>query len=301
MPANQWTEIKVCVPTGWQELVAEALQTSLCTSVQVGDHSIASEPPPANHLHVRSYVLTDQDTPQLRAAVTRNLKALAQADEQLAGLNAQFKVLPPEDYATSWKKSWKPFRLRSQARALRVIPPWEQDPQSEELQLILEPGGAFGSGRHATTRTCMAVLLERIQGGERVLDAGMGSGILAVCALLLGAGSAHGFDIDPVATQSANELAQANSVAEQTHFATGGFECCPQGPFDVVLANIYADIISIQAPHLASALAPGGWFAFSGCPAHHEASTRRAIQKAGLAIQETRQRGRWFTFVGQRA
>ncbi len=301
---SRWTEIKVAVPIGWHELVADALGHELCTTVQIGDHSIAHEPPPEGCVHLRSYVPSEHDTPTLRSALDQQLHRLAQATDapELLGLELLWKPLPPEDYAASWRKSWKPFRLRRGARAFLLQPPWAQsDPEENEVPLHLEPGGAFGSGRHATTRTCLGVALERVRGGERVLDAGCGSGILAVGALLLGARSALGFDVDAVAAQKSQELAQDNGVADRARFVAGGFEALPKETFDVVFANIYSDVIQAHAESLRDALAPRGWFAFSGCPIHHLEATRRAIQSAPLHIEEERLRGRWMTFVGRRA
>ncbi len=299
---SRWTEIKVAVPIGWHELVADALGHELCTTVQIGDHSVAHAPPPEGCVHLRSYVPSEHETESLRATLQKQLDRLALATQaqELQELRLQFKPLPPEDYAESWRKSWKPFRLRRDGRALLLQPPWAQTPASpQEIPLLLEPGGAFGSGRHATTRTCLAVALERVRGGERVLDAGCGSGVLAVSSLLLGARSAFGFDVDAVAAQKSAELAQDNGVADRGTFAAGGFEVLPPHSFDVVFANIYSDVIQAHASELRQALAPQGWFAFSGCPIHHVDATRQAILGAGLTLEEERLRGRWMTFVGR--
>jgi ribosomal protein L11 methyltransferase len=135
------------------------------------------------------------------------------------------------------------------------------------------------------------------------LDAGSGSGILAVVSLLLGAQSAYGFDIDPVATQSARDLASTNGVDGKVRFETGGFEeqAHLDATYDVVFANIYSDVIVAHAPRLASFVRPDGWFAFSGCPHHHVQKTCEAMQSAGLKVLEDRQMGQWHTFVGKRA
>ena len=302
-PASRWTEIKVAVPLGWHELVAAALGHDLCTTVQIGDHSIAHTPPPEGHVHLRSYVPTAQESPALRAQLATSLARLAQAtgEPELEGLQLRFKALPPEDYAESWRKSWKAFRLRRAGRSLVVQPPWADDLHvAGEIPMVLEPGGAFGSGRHATTRTCMAVALERMRGGERVLDAGCGSGILGVASILLGAQSCFGFDVDAIAVASSRELAAHNGASEAMSFQTGGFELLGAQTFDVVFANIYSDVIQAHAGTLRAALKPEGWFAFSGCPVHHLEATRAAILACGLEIEAERPRGRWMTFVGRR-
>lgn len=303
---SSWVEARVAVPLGWHELAAEALALGPCTTVAVGAHSVATTDPPDGHDYVRTFFPAADDGPAMRTEVQAALDRLAQraAVPELEGLTVEFLVLPAEDYATSWRKTWRPFRLRRGGRELALLPSW--DPHADryrpaaDLRLLIEPGGSFGSGRHATTRTCLAVLLERIRGGERVLDAGTGSGILAVVARLAGASECLGFDTDPVSQSAANELAQRND-ADRTEFRTGTLDCIQvqEGPFDVLLANIYSDVIQSEAGRLARYLAPDGWFAFSGCPLHHLEATREAIQAADLHIDEERLRGRWMTFVGR--
>jgi len=299
-PSIGWTEVRVLVPLGWQELVAETLAVAPCSSAAFGRPNLGVDPAPEGFEFVRTFLPDHADSPELRQAMSERVKVLAErtGSPELEALELTFKPLPPEDYATSWKKSWKPFRVAP----LCLLPPWdERAVRGGEIRLTIEPGGSFGSGRHATTRTCLRLLTRCILGGERVLDAGCGSGILAVAATLLGAESAFGFDIDPVSEVAASRLAEDNGVAERCRFLTAGFECLESvaaGPFDVVLANIYADVIAEHAGTLRSVLAEGGWFAFSGCPAHHAAATEAAILASGLRLAETRVRGRWHTFVG---
>jgi ribosomal protein L11 methyltransferase len=295
----RWTEVRVLAPEAWQELVAEALAFGPCTSVAFGRPSLGADAAPEGFDYVRTFLPSTEDSPAVREQLVGALRSLAERTgaRELTELSVEFKPLPPEDYATSWKKSWKPFR----ARRLCVLPSWTpHGPRAGDRVLKLEPGGAFGTGRHATTRTCLFVLQERIRGGESVLDAGSGSGILAVTAVLLGARSAVGFDIDPTAKAYADALAADNGVADRCAFLTGGFELA-RGTFDLVLANIYADVVQLHARTLGDALAPRGWFAFSGCAAQHADATRAALRSAGLALEEERVRGRWHTFVGRRA
>lgn len=301
-PPIGWTEVRVLVPLGWQELVAETLTVAPCSSAAFGRPNLGVAPAPEGFEFVRTFLPDHADTPELRLRIREQVRMLAAltGSPELEALELTFKPLPPEDYATSWKKSWKPFRVAP----LCLLPPWdEREVRDGETRLTIEPGGSFGSGRHATTRTCLRLLTRRIRGGERVLDAGCGSGILAVAATLLGAQGAVGFDIDPISEVAASRLALDNGVADRCRFLTAGFECLESvaaGPFDVVLANIYADVIAEHARTLRSVLAEGGWFAFSGCPDHHAAATEAAIRASGLHLSETRVRGRWHTFVGGR-
>jgi len=301
MATPGWTEVRVLVPTGWHELVAEALAVGPCTSVAIGNATADQEQPPEGFEVVRTYLPSHLDTRERRRKIEESLRALAvrSAVPELEGLELEFNAMPPEDYATAFRDRWRAFRVGN----LAVIPPWHPDELGpDDLGLILEPGGSFGSGRHATTRACLLELQLRVRGGERVLDAGSGSGILSVTAALLGASMVLGFDVDDSAPVYGEALAQDNEVGDLCSFRHGGFEVL--GPedthFDAVLANIYSDVIEEEAGNLCARLRPGGWFLFSGCPEHHRDSTRAAIEGAGLIIEVERRRGRWHTFAGVR-
>ena len=145
---------------------------------------------------------------------------------------------------------------------LCVVPEWSADAsrtRPDDVPLLFEPGGAFGSGRHPTTRMCLRALQAPLAGGRerrsgpvRVLDAGSGSGILAVAARLLGADEALGFDVDPHARRYAAQLAARNGV-DACEFRTGGFECLTDRDvdFDGLVANLYSDLLQEHAAALA--------------------------------------------------
>ncbi|MDA1263483.1 MAG: 50S ribosomal protein L11 methyltransferase [Planctomycetota bacterium] len=290
----RWTEVRVDAPAGWHELVAASLAFDPCTSISV-------EPGPGSGVEsVRTYLPSNQDAPALRARICASVEALGVDVTELTGLEVTFTPLPTEDYAESWKQVWRPFRL---GRRLVVAPPWwEGEVTDQELLLTLEPGGAFGSGKHPTTRACARALVDRLQGGERVLDAGSGNGILSVTAALAGAGPVLGFDIDPTASAYGEALAAANGMSARCSFRQGGFEVLTDADiaFDVITANIYSDVVQAQAGALAARLAPTGWFVFSGIPRHHHHATAAAIRAAGLVIEEERRRGRWHSYLGRR-
>jgi ribosomal protein L11 methyltransferase len=299
---EQWIDVRVIVPSGWEELVAEALTTGPCTTIAFGRSSLAADPTPAGFESVRTCYPGRHDSPALRREIEASVARLAELADapELAELRVEFRVLPAEDYASSWKKTWKPFRV---GRLCVVRPDGAQRLNPDDVRLVLEPGGAFGTGRHTTTRMCLAVLQARVRPGTRILDAGCGNGILAVSAVVLGARSAVGFDLDPNAEPYARELAAMNGVQDRCEFESAGFEFLAgcKSEYDAVLANIYSDIIQEHASTLARALASGGWFAFSGCPIQHAEKTSAAIRAAGLEIEDVRVRGRWHTYSGRKA
>lgn len=294
-----WTEIRVLVPEGWLELVADVLALTPCTTVAFGRPSLAADPAPAGFDFVRTFVPEDQDTPQLRAEVARRLAGLALSTgaEELAGLSARYTALPPEDYANSWKKSWRAFRVAGFA----LVPhDFRGSLRASDQRLWLEPGGAFGTGRHPTTRGCLRAIQARMRPGQRILDAGCGNGVLAVACALRGARTCLGFDIDPAALPYARVLARDNAVEARCEWRAGGFECLGQADvdFDAFCANLFADLIQAHARDLARRLKPGGWFAISGCRADLRAPTLAALAEAGLELEQRSTRGRWDTYVG---
>ena len=297
-----WVEVRVVVPVGFHELVADALAIEPCTSVAIGRTSIGMEPPPEGFDFVRTFYAAHFDSAELRSTLRERLEGLARdcGLPELQDLAVRYRELPPEDFATSWKKTWRSFRV---GRICVVPPDSTYVPRPGEVRLLLEPGGVFGTGRHATTRTVLRHLQGFVAAGERVLDAGAGSGILGTAAALLGAGEVFGFDIDPNSPVAASRLAERSGVSDRTTFVAGGFERVDQGrpPFDGLLANIYADVLQAEARTMADALRPGGWFLLSGCLDEHAPATRPVLEAAGLWIEREHSRGRWFTFAGRRA
>jgi len=297
----RWIEARVLAPEGWLELVAEALGVEPCAGAAFGRPSLASQAPPPGHDYVRVFVPERADGPALRRAIEERIGGLAEASgaAELAGLSVEFRELPPEDYATAWRKDWKPFRV---GRLCVLAPGCGDRRRASDLVLRLEPGGAFGTGRHVTTRDCLRELQILVRPGDSVLDAGSGSGILAVTSALLGARRAFGFDVDADAKPYAEALARENGAADRCAFGIAGFECLDALPsaFDLAVANIYADVIAAGIEALARAIRPGGRFVFSGCTEARADALVETISRSPLAIERMRASGRWRTFAGRR-
>jgi ribosomal protein L11 methyltransferase len=297
----RWVEARVLAPDGWLELVADALSSEVCTGAAFGRPSLAADAPPDGQDFVRVFIPEREDSPALRSGIEQRIASLGARTgaRELEGLRVEFRALPPEDYATSWRKNWKPFRV---GRLCVVLPGSDRALRGQDVRLLLEPGGAFGSGRHPTTRECLRVIQQRVRPGARVLDAGSGSGILAVSSVLFGAERALGFDVDPNAKPYADALARENGVASRCDFRSAGFEILDGAheTFDGILSNIYADVIGDELPRLARVLAPGGWFAFSGCTEARAPLLVETISRSDLRIEHAQACGRWRTFVGTR-
>jgi ribosomal protein L11 methyltransferase len=176
--------------------------------------------------------------------------------------------IPDEEWVARSRNEFGPIRVSPR---LWIVPSWRTPPDADAVNLVLDPGLAFGTGGHATTRLCLRWLESRIAGGETVLDYGCGSGILAIAALKLGAGRAVGIDIDPHAVVVARANARRNRVGAEF------LECGSPLTFtaDLVVANILANPLKVLAPILAGRCRRGGHLALSGILANQAREVER--------------------------
>lgn len=162
-----------------------------------------------------------------------------------------------QDWVSASRDQFAPIRI---SERLWIVPTWHEAPAADAINLRLDPGLAFGTGSHATTRLCLRWLERAIRGGESVIDYGCGSGILAIAAMKLGAARAHGVDIDRQALLAARRNALHNRVRASFHSAAGAI----RHPAQIVVANILAHPLIVLAPLLAGLTAPGGQLALAG-------------------------------------
>ena len=198
-----------------------------------------------------------------------------------------------EDWQNGWRKYYHPLEI---GRRLAVVPSW-QEYDTDRVKLLLDPGLAFGTGGHETTSLCLEALDELTAGGERVLDIGTGSGILAIAALKLGAACAEGVDIDPVAVRTACENAALNGVAGQFTGLVGDLSDKASGTYQIITANIVANAIISLAPAVPGLLAEGGHFIASGIIDTRAQEVAEALAKAGLTIAQRKDKRGWVCFV----
>jgi ribosomal protein L11 methyltransferase len=221
-----------------------------------------------------------------RVRLTADVADLARLAERWGA-----RVLEPDGdaYLDTWRAWATPQRA---GRRLLVHPAWLGTAEAEPHEVVvrIDPGRAFGSGSHPTTQLVLAILDEHLSGGERVLDVGCGSGVLAVAACLLGATSAVAVDLDPVAVEVTRGNAEDNGVGASVHASTTPVADVP-GAFDVVLANIGGQVLLELAPDLGARTAPGGLLVLAGMLEEQADDVRAAY--AGCGEVERRTRERW--------
>ncbi|MCK9487533.1 MAG: 50S ribosomal protein L11 methyltransferase [Dehalococcoidia bacterium] len=221
---------------------------------------------------------------------------------------APYELEIREAALVDWAEEWKKFyRTQHIGGRLVVRPSWEPyEEKPGEVVVQLDPGAAFGTGEHATTRLCLAAVEAHLRPDDRVLDVGSGSGILAVASRMLGAGQVHAVDIDAETVAVAIENAERNEVGEQIEFAAGSLgpdwpwpARAPEG-YDLVLANISSLVIGRLASHLAAAARPGGLVVASGFIQRDADEVRGHLAEAGLVQIEYATEGEWGCFVARR-
>jgi ribosomal protein L11 methyltransferase len=202
-----------------------------------------------------------------------------------------------EDWANAWKAHYSVHHV---GRRVLVKAPWhDYDPAPGEVVIELDPGMAFGTGLHPSTQLSMIALEDELTPGDSVLDVGIGSGILATGAALLGARAVDGVDVEPVAVRSARENAERNGVGTIVHIEQGSVGSGEpfQGEYDLVVANIIARVLVELAQGLAQAVRPGGTLILGGIIDVKEAAVREAFDATDLAVVRREEREDWVALV----
>ncbi|WP_091909953.1 50S ribosomal protein L11 methyltransferase [Chitinasiproducens palmae] len=205
----------------------------------------------------------------------------------------EIRQVADQDWVRLTQSQFDPIRI---GERIWVVPSWHDAPESDALVLELDPGLAFGTGSHPTTRLCMEWLEQTVQAGVDVLDYGCGSGILAILAARCGAGEVVGIDIDPQAVQAARDNASRNRV--DAHF--GLPEACPDRTYPIVVANILSNPLKVLAAMLCARVAPGGRIALSGVLAR-QAEEVAAAYAPFIALSVWREHEGWVCLSGVKA
>jgi len=290
--AGTWLELAVTADQEAVEAVSEILSrvapggVSVELPFELVDEGLGARNDGCGPAVVRAYVPA---LDPLAAAV-----AVEEAERSLGHLQAfglrpigelEVRSVHEEDWADAWKRHFPVLRI---GRRLVIRPTWRRhraDP--EDVVLALDPGMAFGTGLHPTTRLCLAALErwadEGHLAGARVLDVGCGSGILSLAAAKLGATQVLGVDTDPIAAEATLSNARRNRLVRKVRARRGSLPL-PESPFDIVLANLIASVLGHLAGELAASLRPGGRLLASGIFKHREDEVRAAFDRVGLSV-----------------
>lgn len=219
------------------------------------------------------------------------LGALTEELKQFGATDVETRIVPDEDWAESWKQFFKPRRI---GKRFVVRPTWEAfELAPEDLEIVLDPGQAFGTGDHPTTRMCLE-LMERIDfADKRVADIGCGSGILSVGAKKLGAVSVSAVDVDPLSVEASQENAARNAVDFEVTEGTGFLSLDPASKFDIVISNIISAALIHLAPEVRKRLNQGGTWVVSGIIEANWCDVHKAAVTSGFDLVEVVREGDW--------
>jgi ribosomal protein L11 methyltransferase len=250
---------------------------------------------PTEPVIVRTYVPDDAQAPAIRRQIEEALWHLSQM-RPIGTLQVERRQ--EQEWANAWKAYYSVMRV---GRRTVIKPSWlEYSPQQGDVVVELDPGMAFGTGLHPTTRLCLAALEDYVRPNMNVLDLGTGSGILAIAAAKLGGPSVWvtAVDTDPVAVEAARQNVARNGLASQISVDQGSTDAARgQGPYSLIVANILAGVIIDLARSLYHLLERGGVLIASGIFVDRGDAVVEALAKVGLSVRERRQEGDWLCLV----
>lgn len=314
----KWLELKLDTSPAGLDPVSQLLEEQGITGLVIDDEGDFRDFLEHNHQYwdyvdeelmqekqglcrITFYLSDDPEGYHRLAQVRMALSQLKAAHPEYAPLLLTMNDLEDADWENNWKQFYKPMEI---GERLIVVPEWEQANTQGRIPLILNPGLTFGTGSHATTRLCLTALEETIHGGERVLDLGCGSGILSIAALRLGAVSAKAVDIDDKCLTVAYENAALNGIGKDRYtvlvgdvLSNGALREALGSGYDVVVANIVADVIIGLAPMVRQFLKPGGLFLCSGIIDTRAEEVADALRQNGWEIETTRSGEGWYSYA----
>ncbi|MEG0839667.1 MAG: 50S ribosomal protein L11 methyltransferase [Hydrogenoanaerobacterium sp.] len=300
-----WNDVTVRVPTQSLDDASAIAQMAVPYGIYIEDYSdLLTEAPKIAHIDlideellaknrthalIHLYISPDENPKEAVSFLTERLSAVS------VPFDISVNTVREKDWATAWKKYYHPIKV---GHRLVVCPSWEEyRKKDDEIILTLDPGMAFGTGTHETTRLCMQLLEDYTTSQTRLLDMGCGSGILSVAALLLGAKTAVGVDIDQTAVRVACENAALNGVESACSFVCGDLTEKISGTYNVICANIVADVIIRLSPVIPRFLEHDGVFIASGIIAPRADEVVTALENIGLSITQRKEQGGWVALA----
>ena len=300
--AGNWTKLTIKVNTKDLDEAA-AVISMLDNGLMIEDYSDFSLNGMYGELVDETILNADKSHAKISIFVPEEknlLEYVTFIDAKLSSLGIEFtketEGMQEENWADSWKKYFKPIPLGR----VTIVPAWESYEAKEgEIIVSIDPGMAFGTGTHETTRLVMKIMQDVVKGGEAVLDVGCGSGILSICASKLGAKSCNAYDIDPVAVKVTKENAIASgctNITAGTSDLLRGVEKKADG-YDVCVANIVAEIILRMLPDIKDYLTPGAPIILSGIVKEREDDIKNASLSLGFTVERIERENDWVAML----
>ncbi len=309
-----WIEITVKTATEGADMVAQAFYEVGVTGVVIEDPmdiELAQEEERtwdyidegilanmSEDVLVKAYISNDASFADKYASIKERIGQLGQQSYglEMGTLEIDITTLNEEDWANNWKQYYKPIKVSDR---VVIKPSWEPLPATETGEVVLEmdPGMAFGTGTHETTTLCIDAIDRYIQKGAEVADIGCGTGVLGITAILLGAEKATAVDVDSNAVRITKENARRNRVEDQLEAIHGNLLDPIKGQFDMIIANIIADVIIQLTDSISNYLKPNGLFIASGIIQERLTDVVEAMKAVGLEAVDTNTKGEWAMVV----
>lgn len=315
----RWIKYRIKTTAAAEDVVSAALAEAGVQGVEIEDHQPLTEdelkqmfvdiPPQTGEddgtAYVSFYLEPDEDQEAVLARVKEELEELRSFME-IGEASVEKSETEDKDWVNNWKQYFKQFYVDD----ILVIPSWEtvKPEDADKMILHIDPGTAFGTGMHETTQLCIRALKKYVRPGMRLLDAGTGSGILSIAALKLGASYACGTDLDPCTVEAVADNKKANEIPDEDfRLIIGNLiddqevrDAAGYGCYDIVTANILADVLVPMTPAAAPALKPGGIYITSGILEGQEQKVIKACEEAGLEVIGIDQQGEWMSVAARK-
>ncbi len=298
----KWLEITLSAPYELCDALSNFME-------ELGSQGVFQEEPDKNGFNdagtadvaeaIKAYLPLDSETDKKIDLLTAYIGNLSELFPDMEKPSFSRKEIVDPDWAERWKKYFKPLKI---GRNIIIKPTWERyTPTSRDIVIDIDPGMAFGTGQHPSTRLCI-IAIEDIALKNRsfekwsVLDIGCGTGILAICAAKIGAGSVAAVDLDPKAVEIAGTNASINGVADSVDIINRDASMC-DGTFELITANLTASTLINLQPTITTLMKPGGYLVASGIIDRDAKNVERIFQSDGVTLHETKVEEEWICYV----
>lgn len=315
----KWNQFRLKTTTEAEDIVSSMLADLGIEGVQIEDKiPLTQQDKEQMFVDILPDIPEDDGVAYLTFYLDPDLDAgtiLAQVREEMEQMRAYVDVgdatiEESETEDVDWVNNWKQYFHQFYIDDILVIPSWEdvKAEDSDKLVIHIDPGTAFGTGMHETTQLCIRALRKYVKNGDLVLDVGCGSGILGMLALKFGAGHSIGTDLDPCALDATHENMEVNGIAkDQYEVMIGNIiddkdvqDAVGYEKYDIVLANILADVLEPLTPVIVHQMKPGAVYITSGIIEDKEAVVTEAVKAAGLEVLEVNHQGEWVSVVARK-